>query len=213
MPDNNIRTETWLTLTQAAKRLNIHPTTLRRWADNGNIPYMLTPGGHRRFSVSELQQFADERHRLRAVAALEQIWADRALTQTRQEIITHKEEQQPWLVVFDDNLRAKHRDLGRQLLGLTLQYLANTEGNTHFLEEAHLIGIKYGQYSHGAGLPLTDAIEAAMFFRDTLMEVALELPATTRIQPGANVRLMRRINKLLNTVQLAIAEIYEAHIE
>ncbi|MFQ5421183.1 MAG: DNA-binding protein, partial [Anaerolineae bacterium] len=83
----------------------------------------------------------------------------------------------------------------------------------HILDEAQQIGHEYGHFARQAGLPLTDAIAAAMFFRDTLMEVALELPSTARIQPGANVRLMRRINELLNTVHLAIAETYEAHHE
>ena len=41
-------TEAWLSLKAASKKLNVHPTTLRRWADNGDIPVMLTPGGHRR---------------------------------------------------------------------------------------------------------------------------------------------------------------------
>lgn len=43
-----------------------------------------------------------------------------------------------------------------------------------------------------------------------IMETALQLPENTRIRPEANVRLLRRVNKLLNTVQLAIAEVYDA---
>ena len=39
----------WLTLSEAAEQLGVHPTTLRRWADNGDIPVSVTPGGHRRF--------------------------------------------------------------------------------------------------------------------------------------------------------------------
>lgn len=213
MPNDTVEVQNWLTLTQAAKQLNIHPTTLRRWADNGEIPFMLTPGGHRRFSESAISEFADNRHRLRTVAALEQIWADQALTQTRQEIVIQKNENEPWLVNFDTESRKKHRKMGRQLLGLTLQYLADPEGNTHILDEAHSIGKKYGEFASQAGLPLTEAIEAAIFFRDTLMEVALELPSTARVQSGANVRLMRRINELLNTVHLAIAETYETKHE
>ena len=51
--------ENWLSLKQAAERLGIHPITLRRWADNGELPTLLTPGGHRRFAVADLDRFAE----------------------------------------------------------------------------------------------------------------------------------------------------------
>ena len=76
MPD----TTDWLPLKQAADRLGVHSTTLRRWADNGDIPVMLTPGGHRRFTVADIERFAEEHRRLKMVAGLEQIWAEARLT-------------------------------------------------------------------------------------------------------------------------------------
>ena len=77
----------WLGLNEASKRLGVHPTTLRRWADTGEIAVMVTPGGHRRFAVAEIERFMHERLKLRAVGGLEQIWAQQAMTQTRQEIV------------------------------------------------------------------------------------------------------------------------------
>ncbi len=207
MSDYLLETEQWLTLSQAAKMLNVHPTTLRRWADNGEIPFMLTPGGHRRFSSSDMQRFATDRRRLSRGPDVGEIWAERALVQTRQGIATRQD--RPWIARQDDDSREKHRVLGRQLMGLTLQYVSDPNGNGNILEQAHAIGLEYGRLALEEKLPLTDALQAAMFFRDMLVEVALQLPEETRIQPQANVRLMRRINKLLNTVNLAIAEMYE----
>ena len=207
MSDYLLETEQWLTLSQAAKLLNVHPTTLRRWADNGEIPFMVTPGGHRRFSSADIQRFADDRRRLRRVQGVEEIWAERALTQTRQEIAAQQDS--PWLATYDADSREKHRVLGKQLMGLTLQYISDPNSNGNILEQARLIGLQYGRLAREEKLPLTDALQVAMFFRDMLVEVALQLPEETRIQPQANVRLMRRINKLLNTVNLAIAETYE----
>ncbi|HEY8840462.1 MAG TPA: MerR family DNA-binding transcriptional regulator, partial [Candidatus Dormibacteraeota bacterium] len=37
----------WLSITEASKRLNIHPATLRDWSDRGKIRTFRTPGGHR----------------------------------------------------------------------------------------------------------------------------------------------------------------------
>jgi excisionase family DNA binding protein len=200
-------TETWLTLAKAAKQLNIHPTTLRRWADNGDIPYMRTPGGHRRFAISDIQRFAEERLRLRRVFALEQVWAQQALTQTRQEIVQRPE--QSWLTSIDDETRERNRALGRRLLGLILQFIASEETNGHILAEAKIVGQEYARIAIEMGLPLTAALEASMFFRDNLMETALNLPDTARVQTEASMRLMRRVNTLLNAVHLAIADVYD----
>ena len=198
----------WLSLGEAAARLSIHPTTLRRWADNGDIPVMLTPGGHRRFSSVDLQQFAEQRHSRRKVNHLEQIWANRALTQTRREMSNHPD--QPWLADIDEPTRVRHRQLGQRLMGLTLRYLADEMGSDHFLQEAHLIGEEYAAISLGMQLSLTDALQASIFFRDMLVETALNLPENSQARPEASLRLLRRINRLLNTVHLAIAETYDA---
>ncbi|MCB8983741.1 MAG: helix-turn-helix domain-containing protein [Ardenticatenaceae bacterium] len=206
MLDSPPETERWLTLSQAAKELGVHVTTLRRWADNGDIPVMLTPGGHRRFAASDLARFAQER-RHQGSSDLESAFADKALTQTRQEIVVRRDK--AWLSGLDDSARDRYRLLGRQLLGLTLQYLSDENGGD-ILTEASNIGRQYGEIGLQSRLPLPEALEASMFFRDMLMETALQLPENTRIRPEANVRLLRRVNRLLNTVQLAIAEVYDA---
>jgi len=50
------------TVSDAARRLGIHPNTLRAYADAGEIHYTRLPSGHRRFSEGDLQEFR-ERHR------------------------------------------------------------------------------------------------------------------------------------------------------
>jgi excisionase family DNA binding protein len=44
-------------LAAAAAYLGVHFTTLRRWADAGKIAHIRTPGGRRRFSQTDLEQF------------------------------------------------------------------------------------------------------------------------------------------------------------
>ncbi len=197
----------WLSPKQAAEQLGVHITTLRRWADSGDVSVMVTPGGHRRFAVADIKRFAEERQRLRMLPGLEKIWAEQALIQTRKEIMSHQDEH--WLMAFDEEDREKKRLLGRKLMGLTLQYVSLREGGDTLLEEARAIGREHATNALGIGLPLVDAIRAMLFFRDTLVEVAIQLPETARVQPESNTRLLRRINTLLNSVQLAIAETYD----
>ena len=207
MLETDTKSQTWLPLSLASARLSVHPTTLRRWADNGDIPFLLTPGGHRRFAVSDIEYFASSRSRRRALVPVEQVWAEKAMTRTRRALAQPAPEE--WFSGMTEAHRARHRQLGRQLMGLTLQYISSENGNGHLLEQAKEVGHEYGRISLEVGMPLTDALHAAIFFRDELIEVALQLPGSTQIRPEDNLRLMRRINRLLNVVHLAVAEMYE----
>ena len=202
--------ETWFTLSEAAELLNIHPTTLRRWADGGDIPALVTPGGHRRFAATDLARFARERSALRNVNSLTGLWATKALAYTRQESMAERKES--WLTYFDEEARNRNRMLGQQLMGLTLQYLSSEsseEGSASILEEAGRIGRLYAEHAKSQGLPLRATLEASIFFRDSLIETALQLPESANIRPEANMRLLRRVNDLLNMVHLAVADVYD----
>jgi len=207
MQDDTSKHNEWLGLHDASKALGVHPTTLRRWADTGEIPVMLTPGGHRRFSRSDIEQFADDRTRLKVASGLEKMWAEQAMVQTRKEIVSHRDEH--WLSVFDEADREHKRQLGRRLMGLMLQYISLNEGGDSLLAEAQAIGREHASNAIGLGLPLIEAMQAVLFFRDTLVEVAMHLPEMAHVRPEANMHLLRRINTLLNAVQLAMADTYD----
>ncbi len=44
-------------ISRAAEVLGVHPNTLRKWADDGMVPYLKLPSGHRRFVVEEIEAF------------------------------------------------------------------------------------------------------------------------------------------------------------
>lgn len=209
MTNQSTPQEKWLSLSAAASYLNVHPTTLRRWADQGQIPLLVTPGGHRRFALSQLKLFSEAKEVHDRKGGVEKAWAKRALVDTRQGIT--KQSEQSWMSHFDDTTRNQYRQMGQQLMGLTLQFISQQNEDMSLLNQAHQLGLVYGEAGLQVGLPLKEALQAAMFFRDTLIETALQLPGNTSIKPEANLRLLKRINSLLNTVHLAIAEVYDAH--
>src|SRR2546430_9283525 len=49
----------WLTLGQAAKYLGVAQSTIRKWSDVGRVPAFYTPGGHRRYRRSDLDNFLE----------------------------------------------------------------------------------------------------------------------------------------------------------
>ena len=44
----------WVSLARACELLGVNESTVRRWADSGEIQVFRTPGGHRRFAEAEL---------------------------------------------------------------------------------------------------------------------------------------------------------------
>lgn len=196
----------WLTLTEAADALRVHPTTLRRWADSGQVPVFLTPGGHRRFAVSDVKDIAARRHSVRRVGPVERIWAEQALKQARIKIA--EQEQSRWMKIQDDKGRDRHRQMGQQLMGLILEFLTTEEEDESLLRRAREFGRHYGRASRELRLPLTEALQAAMFFRDTLTTTAVQLPDNIRIPTGSQVRLVNRISRIVNEVQLGVADAY-----
>jgi excisionase family DNA binding protein len=50
-------------ISEAARILAVHVNSLRAWSDDGRIATLWTPGGHRRFEVSEVQRFRESMRR------------------------------------------------------------------------------------------------------------------------------------------------------
>jgi excisionase family DNA binding protein len=50
----------WLTLGQAARYLGVAQSTLRKWCDARRVPAFTTPGGHRRFRKSDIDEFVSQ---------------------------------------------------------------------------------------------------------------------------------------------------------
>lgn len=201
----------WLSLKQASAFLGVHPATLRRWANQGEIPVLFTPGGHRRFALEDLIRFTQTRRQASALVGPDPSWPSRALSHTRSKLTAQPPR---WLAAFSETDREHKRALGRRLIGVLLQYLnlGEDEGESaaSLIAEARAIGQEHARNTIRLGLPLTTAVEAALFFRDALVEVALQLPEGMPLRAEANTRLMQRINRVLNEVQLSVIRTYES---
>ncbi len=202
----NERTE-WLSLSKAAALLGVHSMTLRRWSDDGRFPSFRTPGGHRRFSRRDIMAYLARQSGFPA-NQLSATWANTALVETRQQVAHQKDHL--WLKAVDkQDLREAYRELGHQLMGLLLQYIAAEEPNGTFVEEAKHIGRLYGAYGRRAGLSLTSILEATLFFRDILVESSMRIPTATSVETDGSLRILRRVNQIINAVQLAVTDYYE----
>ncbi|PDW03021.1 MerR family transcriptional regulator [Candidatus Viridilinea mediisalina] len=198
--------ESYLSLSAASKLLGVHSTTLRRWADAGTVPVYLTPGGHRRFVRADLLNLA-----LRRGAhgpTLNHAWATQSLVQAHADVAATSP-RPAWITQIDEPARAAWRSVGQQLMGVVLHYLNTPHDDAELLAEARRIGGEYAHLARHAHMPLTVALEAALFFRDALVDAALQISEELQPPMAEHARLLRRLNQIANEVQLAVASHYE----
>jgi excisionase family DNA binding protein len=201
----------WLSLQQASQILGVHPSTLRQWSDAGKIPTVRTPGGHRRFAEADVRALL-EPEPLQPSGV--QLLVQSALGRARLDVTGGKLNEQSWYQRFNETDKAEHRELGRQLLSLVMQYLTQPPDRTAILEEARSLGRSYGERSLVSKLSLTEAVHAFLYFQDFLMDGVIQMSET--IGQNVSVDLVstyQQINNFINQVLVAMLEIYEKQSE
>lgn len=202
----------WLSLSETADFLGIHPSTLRRWSDEGYIKCSRTPGGHRRYSEKDIQAFISDQQQPQKTDETSDSLVKGLLAQTHQEIMTQKMEAQSWYAAFSEHDRDVHRDSGRMLLGLILQYVLRTSGREPIREQAAKIGKEYGYDAEQRGLSLVEMVRAFFFFRETLLR-SMRPGLTTRGKYDTeDVHIHRSLREILDHVLFAALEGYETHM-
>lgn len=186
--------------------LGIHPTTLRRWADQGAVPVKITPGGHRRFLRDDLSAFVNQRNLPQRINPAK-VWGDYALVETRRRLVGNPEPR--WLAVFRPERRNEERELGRRLMSLIMQHISAPDDDGTLLIEAQSIAVHYAQNCVQAELTAAESLEATTFFRDTMTEVAIQMPQIAMLESEAQLRLLRKINQIFNVVQVTVVECYD----
>lgn len=185
----------WLSLTEAAQRLGVHPSTLRRWSDEGRIATVRTEGGHRRFEQAAIERYL----------AAGQPEAERPLAPTPTPPLSPT-----WRESLRGEALEEVRHLGQRLLGLLMQYVTRQNEDNRFLAESRHIGRTYGKETAEAGLAMLDMVEAFLFFRSRFTEMTIQLPAFPRAGDDAELRrLHSRIDRFMNEVLLGAIEGYE----
>lgn len=162
----------WLPLGAASKLVGVGPDTLRRWADTGRVQSYQTPGGHRRFLRSSLEQMvnAPRRHRY----GVERL-ADSTRTMAgdvHRRMVRSGYADQPWQAHLSAEQRDEFRRWGQRTFQLVIEYVAATKRTERqlLLEEAEKMGGLYGAEASRAGLSLAEAVEAFLFFRSPVLD-------------------------------------------
>jgi excisionase family DNA binding protein len=200
----------WLPLSEASTLLGVHPTTLRRWADAGDIPCLRTPGGHRRFRTADLTAWT-QGTQTTALAPQSATLVQSAVGYTRQEMARQHVAHESWYTAFErEEDRQRMRDTGRRLSGLAIQYMGRTHEHEPVLQEGRRIGKFYGQQSAEHGVSLADTVRALFFFRESLLRAARPGQANPGQYDAEDVRIHRQLRHFMDEVMYACLDSFEA---
>src|SRR5256885_10187182 len=160
---------TWLSLEAAAKRLSVHPATLREWADRGQIRTSRTPGGHRRFSEADVAELGA--HAKPDLSLLMHATVGHARIATSGGRLATES----WYSRFDEVAKIRQRELGMQLVQMLVSFLGDADRD--WSAEIRQLGARYAELARGAGLSLGDAMRAFHLFEGIVRSSMIKIIA------------------------------------
>lgn len=200
-------TKDLLELSEAALILEVHQSTLRRWADAGKIPFIRTLSGRRRFDRAVVEHAHQEMNRTAQTVTKEQL-ETRTLDFARHHTGDLSTLTGGWFSHLTEEQVLLFRYSGQRLLGLMMQFISRTDGAETYLEEAKHVAGDYGLICFRAGLSVSQTAEAFLHFRRSILE---SVQATTGLG-GPNDkdghRIILRTSDFYDALLVATIESY-----
>ena len=190
----------WVNLGRACEILGVNQSTVRRWADSGQIRCFRTPGGHRRFAEEDLLSLT------RGGPGGDLGTA--AVSQIRRKLNAGRSET-GWYQEIEQSERDALRPLGRRLVELVGEYISAERPRSEIETEVDEIGRHYGELLVERGTPLRRAMEAFTFFRRSLDETAKHMAERNRMDAGQAAEARERIGGLADRVLLGVSAAYD----
>lgn len=196
-------TDEWLSLSDAARLLGVHPSTVRLWSDKGVLPTHRTSGGHRRYRREEVLLWAKT---AREVRAEPESIMHTAMKNVRVQIGESNLESEGWYQKLDENARIQYRESAHSLSRGLMTYLAAENGDDF---EAHAIGYEYASRARRYGLSEVDATRALLFFRNALIESVMKVYREANIMSGkAWEDMLHKMHTFTDQILISLLETY-----
>ena len=193
----------WLSLKQASALLGVNANSLRSWADQGAVRSFRTPGGHRRFSETDLLALTDS-----SLKSAPSSQPDKAIARIRRKMTASPMSRETWIDLLPHDQIDELRGLGRRLVELAVEYLDNPKAHAAINVEGRSIGERYGRLLGAQGLAFSQMLETFLFFRNQV-ETHVS-PQSNPAQNGSGAH--RSSTGLLDQVLLGAVRGYEEQL-
>jgi excisionase family DNA binding protein len=196
----------WLSLSQAAKQLGVHPSTVRAWSDQGYLPSQRTQGGHRRFRRIDIEMRMHTRFENITPEATT-VYAN-VLANTRVHINESNLAAEKWYQKMDEEARQQYRLSGRSLVLGLIGHL--TSGEDGLEAEARSLGYEYASRGQRVGLSSVEAAHAFQFFRTAVLDAILTAYENADVRsPKIWSDLLRKMNLFSDIIIITLLDTYE----
>ncbi len=197
----------WLSLSQAARQLGVHPSTVRAWADHGYLPSQRTQGGHRRFRRADVEMRMHTRYD-NSTPEAPSVYAN-VLRNTRVQISESNLQNEKWYMKMDEDARQQYRLSGRSLVQGLIGHLTSNEDGLE--AEARSLGYEYASRGQRVGLTSVEAAHAFQFFRTAVMDAILSAYENADVRsPKIWSDLLRKMNAFSDIIIITLLDIYES---
>jgi excisionase family DNA binding protein len=199
-------TDDWLSLSDAAKLLGVHPSTVRLWSDKGVLPVHKTQGGHRRYKRGEILLWAETNSKSRNEALEPEGMMQEVVKNVRMQISEGHLQAESWYQKLDEEARVQYRMSARSLFQGLMTYVA-TDGQEAD-SEAYAIGYEYASRARRYNLSYVDAARAFLFFRDTLVESVIKVYGEANVPTKRATEMYTRIHTFTDDILISLLETY-----
>jgi excisionase family DNA binding protein len=199
-------TDDWLSLSEAAKVLGVHPSTVRLWSDKGVLPTHKTQGGHRRYKRSEISLWAETNRKSNAVEPEGML--NEVIKNVRMQISEGRLQAESWYQKLDEDARAQYRLSGRSLFHGLMNYMATNGADA--TSEAYAIGYEYASRAHRYSLSYVDAAKAFLFFRNTLIESVTKVYGEANVPSGQTAEMFHKMHSFTDEILISLLQTYQS---
>ena len=196
----------WLSLSDAARLLGVHPSTVRLWSDKGALPVHKTQGGHRRYKKGEILLWAQTNSRSHVDTIAPEGMMQEVVRSVRMQISEGRLEAESWYQKLDEDARVQYRMSARSLFQGLMNYVA-TNGE-EAATEAYAIGYEYASRARRYQLSYVDAARAFLFFRDTLVESVVKVYSEANVPSKQATDMYTKIHTFTDEILISLLETY-----
>jgi excisionase family DNA binding protein len=199
-------TDEWLSLSDAAQMLGVHPSTVRLWSDKGVLPVHKTQGGHRRYRRSEISLWAESSLGSREIEPERMM--QEVIRNVRMQISEGSLEAESWYQKLDEEARAQYRLGARSLFHGLMNYI--TASDDEAASEAYAIGYEYASRARRYCLSYVDAAKAFLFFRNALIESVIKVYGEAKVPSAQASRMHAKMHTFTDGILISLLQTYES---
>jgi len=198
-----------ISISEASQILGVNEATLRQWTDEGKLSAFVTPGGHRRYSKSDLKKLTRSGQRVLGIRDLVSELED--TTPRHREIARSFLNSSRQAVKPCEEHQRQLAELGRRLLDLTARYISEPARREESLATARETGKGFGRLLAKMGMPLTSSVEAFLMHREPIMQAAANIMGKREAAGGHIAKALPLANHLIDETLIAMIDAHQKY--